>query len=50
MERIAHERFAVFDQQRREADRLQADVDDLQAVEQIERELMGDVAVDDHDE
>ncbi|MDD2744660.1 MAG: virulence RhuM family protein [Rhodocyclaceae bacterium] len=39
MERIAHERYALFDQQRREAERLQADADDLKEIEQIEQDL-----------
>lgn len=36
MERVAHERYALFDQQRREAERAQADADDLKEIEQIE--------------
>lgn len=39
MERIAHERYALFDQQRREAERIQADADDLKEIEQIEQDL-----------
>jgi hypothetical protein len=37
MERIAHERYDLFDQQRREAEREQADADDLEDIERIER-------------
>lgn len=37
MERITHERYALFDQRRREAERVQADVDDLKEIEQIEQ-------------
>lgn len=36
MERVAHERYALFDQQRRETERAQADADDLKEIEQIE--------------
>ena len=36
MERIAHERYDLFDQQRREAERIQADADDLKEIEQVE--------------
>ena len=39
MERIAHERYDLFDQQRREAEHLQADADDLKEIEQIEGDL-----------
>jgi hypothetical protein len=39
MERITHERYALFDLQRREAERIQADVDDLKEIEQIEQAL-----------
>ena len=39
MERVAHERYDEFDQQRREAERLQADADDLKEIEQIERSV-----------
>lgn len=39
MERIAHERYALFDQQRREAERLQADADELNQIEQLEQDL-----------
>lgn len=39
MERIAHERYALFDQQRREAERIQSDADDLKEIEQIEQDL-----------
>jgi hypothetical protein len=39
MERIAHQRYELFDQQRREAERKQADADDLKDIEQIERDV-----------
>jgi hypothetical protein len=39
MERITQERYALFDQQRREAERAQADADDLKEIEQIERSI-----------
>lgn len=39
MEQIAHERYALFEQQRRERERNQADAEDLKEIEQIEREL-----------
>ena len=39
MERVAHERYVVFDQQRREAERAQADADDLKEIEQIEHDI-----------
>jgi hypothetical protein len=39
MERIAHERYALFDQQRREIERVQADADDLKEIEQLEHDI-----------
>jgi hypothetical protein len=39
MERIAHERYGLFDQQRCQAERKQADADDLKEIEQIERDI-----------
>ncbi|BBU68401.1 virulence RhuM family protein [Fluviibacter phosphoraccumulans] len=39
MERITQERYALFDQQRREAERAQADADDLKEIEQIEQTI-----------
>jgi hypothetical protein len=39
MERVAHERYDSFDQQRREAEREQADANDLKEIEQIERDM-----------
>jgi len=39
MERIAHERYEAFDQQRREREREQAEADDLKEIEQIERDI-----------
>jgi len=39
MEQLAHERYEAFDQKRREAERIQADVDDLKEIEQLEHTL-----------
>jgi len=39
MERVARERYALFDQQRRDAERAQADADDLKEIEQIEQDI-----------
>ncbi|MCL2076362.1 MAG: virulence RhuM family protein [Betaproteobacteria bacterium] len=39
MERIAHERYDLFDQQRRKAEREHADANDLEEIEQIERDI-----------
>jgi hypothetical protein len=39
MERIAHERYVLFDQQRREIERVQADADDLKEIEQLEHDI-----------
>ncbi|TLX54200.1 hydroxyacid dehydrogenase [Stutzerimonas nosocomialis] len=39
MEQLAHERYEAFDQKRREAERVQADVDDLKEIEQLEQTL-----------
>lgn len=39
MEQLAHERYDAFDQKRRQAERIQADVDDLKAIEQLEHTL-----------
>ena len=39
MERVAHERYALFDEQRREAERLEADAEDLQEIERIEHDI-----------
>ncbi|WP_374286872.1 virulence RhuM family protein [Pseudomonas fluvialis] len=39
MEQLAHERYETFDQKRREAERIQADVDDLKEIEQLEHTL-----------
>ena len=39
MERITQERYAEFDQQRRKAERAQADADDLKEIEQIEQSV-----------
>ncbi len=39
MEQLAHERYEAFDQRRREAERIQADVDDLKEIEQLEQTL-----------
>ena len=39
MERITQERYVLFDQQRREAERAQADADDLKEIEQIEQTI-----------
>ncbi|MDR0787140.1 MAG: virulence RhuM family protein [Gemmatimonadota bacterium] len=39
MERIAHERYNVFDQQRREFERGQDDANDLKEIEQVERDM-----------
>ncbi len=40
-ERLALERYAEFDTKRREAERLSADAEDVQALEQVERKLEG---------
>jgi len=40
-ERLALERYAEFDTKRREAERLAADAEDVQALEQVERTLEG---------
>lgn len=40
-ERLALERYAEFDARRREAERLAADAEDVEALEQIERRLVG---------
>jgi hypothetical protein len=37
MEQIAHERYSLFDQHRRNSERIQADVDDLKEIEHIEQ-------------
>lgn len=39
MKRIVHERFETFDQNRREAEALAADAEDLKEIEQLEDEL-----------
>jgi hypothetical protein len=39
MERVAHERYAQFDEQRRNAERLAADAEDLKEIERIERDI-----------
>lgn len=39
MEQLARERYETFDQKRREAERIQADVDDLKEIEQLEHTL-----------
>jgi len=39
MEQVAHERYARFDTQRREAERIEADMDDLKEIEQIEQDI-----------
>ena len=39
MTRIAHERYAAFDQSRRAAEALAADAEDLKQIEQLERRL-----------
>lgn len=39
MERVAHERYELFDQQRKEAERAQADTDDLKEIEQLEHSI-----------
>jgi hypothetical protein len=39
MKRIVHERFDTFDQNRREAEALAADAEDLKEIEQLEEEL-----------
>jgi len=39
MKRIVHERFETFDQNRREAEALAADAEDLKEIEQLEQEL-----------
>ncbi|MGJ3593448.1 virulence RhuM family protein [Stutzerimonas stutzeri] len=39
MEQLAHERYEAFDQKRREAERIQADADDLKEIEQLEHTL-----------
>ncbi|HIE5710219.1 TPA: virulence RhuM family protein [Pseudomonas aeruginosa] len=39
MEQLAHERYQAFDQKRREAERIQADADDLKEIEQLEHTL-----------
>ncbi len=39
MEQLAHERYEAFNQKRREAERLQADADDLKEIEQLEHTL-----------
>ncbi|MEY3227897.1 MAG: hypothetical protein RLZZ536_2516 [Planctomycetota bacterium] len=39
MKRIIHERFETFDQNRREAEALAADAEDLKEIEQLEEEL-----------
>lgn len=39
MEQLAHERYDAFDQKRREAERIQADADDLKEIEQLEHTL-----------
>lgn len=39
MEKLVYQRYAVFDQQRRESERLQADADDLKEIEQLEQNL-----------
>lgn len=40
-ERLALERYAEYDTKRREAERLSADAEDVQALEQVERKLEG---------
>jgi hypothetical protein len=47
MERIAHERYGLFDQQRSKAEREQADANDLQEIEQIESGIMQAKTVND---
>ncbi len=39
MEQVAHERYARFDTQRREAERIEADMDDLEEIERIEQDI-----------
>lgn len=39
MERVAHERYAQFDEQRREVERLEADAEDLKEIERIENDI-----------
>jgi len=39
MAQLAHERYEAFDQKRREAERIQADADDLKEIEQLEHTL-----------
>jgi len=39
MERVVHERYELFDQQRKEAERAQADTDDLKEIEQLEHSI-----------
>jgi hypothetical protein len=39
MERVAHERYAQFDEQRRNAECLAADAEDLKEIERIERDI-----------
>lgn len=39
MKRIVHDRFETFDQNRREADALAADAEDLKEIEQLEQDL-----------
>lgn len=39
MERIAYDRYDVFAQQRREAERIQADVEDIKELEQLEHTI-----------
>lgn len=39
MEQLAHQRYDAFDQKRRQTERIQADVDDLKAIEQLEHTL-----------
>ena len=39
MERVVHERYELFDQQRKDAERAQADTDDLKEIEQLEHSI-----------
>lgn len=39
MERVAQERYALFDEQRRNAERLEADAEDLREIERIEHDI-----------
>ena len=39
MEQVANERYALFEQQRREAERAQADAEDIKELEQIESDI-----------